>query len=70
MGWGTAPSTGGLDDSAYDYAGSTGTNPVASALAQNEAALGFPPTTVNGGAIPDFYELSDSALKDCATPFL
>jgi len=63
VGWGTAASLGGLDDSAYDYAGSTGTNPDASALAQDNSAPGFPPKTIWSGAIPPFYELSETALK-------
>lgn len=66
LGYGAAASDDGLADAAYSYAGSRSTNPQASARAQSSAGLasGFEPsaTTVGGGAIPSFRELSEQAL--------
>ncbi len=64
LGFGTAASNDDLADGAYAYAGSRGTNPRASAIANSPAGIaeGFPPTTFGGGAIPAFRELSDRAL--------
>lgn len=63
LGYGTAYSDDGLDDSAYSYAGSRHTNPNASWRAESNVASGFEPPTISGGAIPAFFELSESALK-------
>lgn len=64
IGFGTAASDEDLADGAYSYAGSRGTNPRASAIANSPAGIaeGFPPTTFGGSAIPAFRELSDRAL--------
>lgn len=64
LGYGTAYSDDGLDDSAYSYAGSRRTNPNASRRAESNVADGFEPPTISGGAIPAFFELSESALKE------
>lgn len=64
IGYGTAYSEEDLDDSAYSYAGSRGTNPYASSLAEGNVANGFAPYTIGGGAIPAFQELSKKALND------
>lgn len=67
VGYGTAFSDDGLDDSAYSYAGSRSTNPSASSQADSSAGIanGFNPApfSFGGGAIPAFHELSESALK-------
>jgi hypothetical protein len=63
LGYGTAFSDDGLDDSAYSYAGSRSTNPIASSLAESSVADGFEPPTLTGGAIPAFHELSEDVLK-------
>lgn len=68
IGYGSTFSDDGLDDSAYTYAGSRPTNPRASSRADSSdgVAEGFDPapTTIGGGAIPPFHELSESALKE------
>jgi hypothetical protein len=64
IGYGTAFSEDGLDDSSYSYAGSRNTNPNASSYAESTVAAGFEPSTLTGGAIPAFHDLSESALKD------
>lgn len=67
IGYGTAFSEDNLDDSAYSYAGSRSTNPQASNEADSSIGIAYgydpAPTTIGGGAIPSFYELSESALK-------
>lgn len=67
IGYGTAFSDGDMDDSAYSYAGSRSTNTNASGYADSSDGIaeGFDPepTTINGGAIPAFFELSENALK-------
>lgn len=65
IGYGTAFSDDNLPDSAYTDADSRADNPEASAeadLPQN-VANGFEPTTIGGGAIPAFHELSENALQ-------
>jgi hypothetical protein len=66
LGYGTAFSDADMDDSAYGYAGSRPTNPRASGRADSSEGIaeGFDPepSTVGGGAIPDFHDLSESAL--------
>ncbi len=62
VGYGTAYSDDGLDDSGVDYAGSRSTNPSASNYADSTVAEGFEPYTLTGGAIPEFYDLSESVL--------
>jgi hypothetical protein len=64
IGYGTAFSDDALDDSAYSYAGSRSDNPTASSYAESNVAMGFEPITLTGGAIPEFYDLSESVLKD------
>lgn len=64
IGYGTAFSDDGLDDSAYSYAGSRNTNPQASDKAEDEVAKWFEPVTFDGGAIPAFFDLSESTLKN------
>lgn len=68
IGFGTAFSDDGLDDSAYSYAGSRSTNPGASNKADSSdgIAYGFDPApySIGGGAIPPFHELSESALEE------
>ena len=76
IGYGTAFSEDDLDDSGYSYAGSRSTNPEASKKADRDSseatypdeagvAYGFEPApySVGGGAIPSFFELSESALR-------
>ncbi len=63
LGFGSAFSDDGLDDSAYSYAGSRNTNPEASYRAESNVADGFEPPTLTGGAIPAFHELSEDVLK-------
>lgn len=63
LGYGTASSDDGLDDSGYSYAGSRSTNPRASYMAEYHVADGFEPPTLGGGAIPAYHELSEAALK-------
>lgn len=67
IGYGTAFSDDDLDDSAYDYAGSRTRNPNASSDADSSEGIanGYDPApyTIGGGAIPNFHELSDSALE-------
>ena len=69
LGYGSAASADELADGTHGYAGSRGTNPRASAIADSAAGIaeGFPPATFGGGAIPAFRELSDRALA-MATP--
>ena len=66
IGYGSAASDDALADGAYSYGGSRSTNPRASSRAESPdgIASGFDPaaTTVGGGAIPTFRELSDRAL--------
>ena len=64
IGYGTAASADSLADRAYDYAGSRPTNPRASRQADSPSgvARGFPASTLGGGAVPTFRELSDRAL--------
>ena len=66
VGYGSAASEAELADGAYSYGGSRSTNPRASARAESSdgIAKGFDPsaTTIGGGAIPTFRELSDRAL--------
>jgi hypothetical protein len=64
VGYGTAYSVDGMDDSSYDYAGSRSTNPIGSSFADFTVANGFAPESLTGGAIPPFYDLSTSAIKD------
>jgi hypothetical protein len=64
LGYGTAFSDDGLNDSAYSYSGSRNTNPRASIKAESNVASGFEPPTLTGGAIPAFHELSEKALKE------
>lgn len=65
LGYGTAFSKDGLPDNAVSYARSRRDNRRASSTADSGAgrAAGFAPSSVGKGAIPEFYELSDSALK-------
>ena len=67
IGYGTAFSADDLDDGDYSYAGSRSTNPNASGKADSDEGIanGFDPApySIGGGAIPAFYELSESALK-------
>ncbi len=67
IGFGSAPSKNGLDDSGISYAGSRPTNPRASWRADSSEGIanGFNPAPPNigGGAIPPFHELSESALR-------
>jgi hypothetical protein len=65
LGYGTAFSKDNLPDSAVSYARSRRDNRRASATADSGAgrAKGFAPNTVGMGAIPEFYELSDSILQ-------
>lgn len=66
IGYGSAASDDDLADAAYSYGGSRSTNPRASSRAESPdgIASGFNPsaTTVGGGAIPTFRELSGRAL--------
>ena len=62
VGYGTAYSDDGLNDSGVDYAGSRSTNPSASSYADSTVANGFEPYTLTGGAIPEFYDLAQSVL--------
>jgi hypothetical protein len=66
IGYGSAASDDDLADAAYSYGGSRSTNPRASSRAESPdgIASGFNPsaTTVGGGAIPTFRELSGQAL--------
>jgi hypothetical protein len=65
LGYATAFSKNQLNDSAYSYAGSRNTNPKASGYADSVygQADGFAPQTTLYGAIPEFYDLSSSALS-------
>jgi hypothetical protein len=67
IGYGTAFSQDELDDDEYSYAGSRTTNPRASDRADSSEGIanGFDPApySIAGGAIPEFQELSESALK-------
>jgi len=65
LGYGKAYSDSGLAEPA-DYAGSRGTNPYASSIADGTIAAGFPPPTLPliSGAIPSFYDLSESIRAD------
>jgi hypothetical protein len=67
VGYGTAFSEDGLDDSGYNYANSRTHNPKASSYAEYNVANGFEPYTLTGGAIPAFYDLSDSTLANMGT---
>ena len=62
----SAASEAELADGAYSYGGSRSTNPRASSRAESSDGIanGFDPsaTTIGGGAIPAFRELSDRAL--------
>jgi len=66
IGYGTAFSQDGFADHAYTYSGSRSRNPRASSRADSSEGIaeGFDPapTSVGGGAIPRFRELSDRAL--------
>ena len=64
IGYATAYTEDDLDDSAYSYAGSRGTNPKASNKAESMVAAGFDPATRVGEAIPPFYDLSEQTMKD------
>ncbi|MES2950579.1 MAG: pilus assembly protein TadG-related protein [Pseudomonadota bacterium] len=64
IGYGKAYSDDGLDDSGVDFAGSRSTNPSASSSADSTIAEGFEPYTLAGGAIPEFYDLSESVLAN------
>ncbi len=64
IGYGTAYTEDDLDDSAYSYAGSRGTNPRASNNAESSVATGFDPVTRVGDAIPAFHDLSEQTMKD------
>ncbi|HAF54731.1 MAG TPA: hypothetical protein DCL01_05825 [Thauera sp.] len=65
IGYGSAASDAELADGIYSYGGSRSTNPRASARAESAdgIARGFDPsaTTVGGGAIPTFRDLSERA---------
>ena len=67
IGYGTAFSDEELPDSAYSYSGSRSTNPRASRRADSGEGIaeGFDPapSTIGGGAIPTFKELSSRALE-------
>ena len=67
IGYGTAFSDDDLPDSAYSYSGSRSTNPRASWRADSGEGIaeGFDPapSTIGGGAIPTFKELSSRALE-------
>lgn len=63
IGYATAFSDDNLPDSNVTYAGSRDDNPEASGKAEYEVATGFEPSTIGGGAIPAFYDLSESALE-------
>lgn len=67
LGYGTAFSKDNLGDSTYSYAGSRSRNPRASNYADGSGGIanGYDPApyTIGGGAIPKFYELSESALQ-------
>lgn len=65
IGYGSAFSKTSLPDSGINYAGSRKTNPRASGYADSSLgrAKGFAPSTLSGGAIPEFYNLSAGALK-------
>ncbi|WP_038011747.1 pilus assembly protein TadG-related protein [Thauera sp. 63] len=67
IGYGTAFSEEDLADSAYSYSGSRSTNPRASRRADSGEGIaeGFDPapSTIGGGAIPTFKELSSRALE-------
>ena len=63
IGYGSAFSAEGLDDSAYTYADSRSTNPNASSYAESNVANGFEPYSLTGGAIPEFYDLSEDAIE-------
>lgn len=67
IGYGTAFSDEDLPDSAYSYSGSRSTNPRASRRADSGEGIaeGFDPapSTIGGGAIPTFKELSSRALE-------
>ncbi len=67
LGYGSAFSADELEDRAYSYAGSRHDNPRASAEADSSEGIaeGFDPapTSIAGGAIPSFHELSRSALR-------
>jgi hypothetical protein len=64
LGYGTAFSKNNLADGTINYAGSRNTNPTASRYADssNGRAQGFAPSTLSGGAMPEFYNLSANAL--------
>jgi len=62
IGYGKAYSEDDLDDSAYSYAGSRSTNPEASGYADSTIARGFAPYSLTGGAVPSFYDLSQSVM--------
>jgi hypothetical protein len=64
IGYATAHSLDGLDDSSVDYAGSRSSNPIASSFADSTVANGFAPLSVTGGAIPAFYDISAAAIKN------
>ncbi|NTV93981.1 MAG: hypothetical protein HGA75_01005 [Thiobacillus sp.] len=63
IGYGSAFSDDGLDDSSYSYAGSRSSNPRASSMAEYTVANGFEPYTLGGGGIPPFHELAEAVLK-------
>jgi hypothetical protein len=63
IGYGMAYSDEGLDDSSYSYAGSRTDNPDASDKAESTVAEGFAPSTLGGGAIPEFYDLAKNVLE-------
>lgn len=65
IGYGTAFSKNGLNDTGITYARSRRDNRRASAFADSTSgkAAGFAPSSVLKGAIPEFYELSKETLK-------
>jgi hypothetical protein len=66
IGYGKAYSDDELDDSGVDYSGSRSVNPDASSEAEDNIANGFEPITFAGGAIPEFYDLSQSVMTGSA----
>lgn len=63
IGYGTAFSKDGMDDSGIGYAGSRSTNPDASSLAESTVAKYFAPWSPTKGEIPAYYDLSESVMK-------
>jgi len=62
VGYGKAYSEDDLDDSGVSFGGSRGTNPWANSLADDNIAEGFAPSSLSGGAIPAFYDLSEGVM--------